>query len=104
WAFDRILVYGTGGIANLNVKGCSSNGLTGCHKVSNWKPVGGFGIEGALTNNLILGAEYLWYGSSKDFGTGFLDEAARFKNIQEFRVRLSYKFDWGGKGPVVAKY
>jgi outer membrane immunogenic protein len=104
WAFDRILVYGTGGIGNLRVKACSSAAADGCVKTSSWKPVVGVGLEGALTNNWILGAEYLWYlGSSKTLSAP-LDDTVRFKDYQEFRVRLSYKFDWGGKGPVSAKY
>jgi outer membrane immunogenic protein len=102
WAFDRILVYGTGGIGHLNIKACSSAAGT-CAKSSTWKPVVGFGLEGALTNNWILGAEYLWWGSSKIM-TAPLDDTVRFKDVQEFRMRLSYKFDWGGKGPVSARY
>jgi outer membrane immunogenic protein len=105
WAFDRILAYGTAGFADVMTKACSSAASTGCLRGSKWKPVVGVGLEGALTNNWILGAEYLWYlGSGKTIDTG--DDLVKIKDYQQFRVRLSYKFDgsgWG-KGPVSARY
>jgi len=104
WAFDRILVYGTAGAGYMNIKATTSASAT-AFTGHTWRPVVGFGIEGALTNNVILGAEYLTYLGSKNIsGTG--DDTRWVKNVEEYRLKLTYKFDssgWG-KGPVTARY
>ena len=93
-AFDRFLVYATGGWAYGNVK-TSFPGLVGPFALSSdrthtggWT-VGG-GVEYAFTNNLIGGVEYLYVdlgeknilGANTKVGTDF----------SVVRARLSYKF------------
>jgi len=104
WAVDNVLFYGTGGAGYMKIRATTSAGGSSFSGHA-WRPVVGFGVEGALTNNWILGAEYLVYlGSTNISGSG--DDDRFVKNVEEFRLKLTYKFDgsgWG-KGPVVAKY
>jgi outer membrane immunogenic protein len=122
-AWDRVLIYGTGGVAfagvnsDLTLSGVDtrvvpfvpffasrsrSNSRTG------WT-VGG-GIEYALTNNWSIGAEYRF----SDFGTidrgtvfpegGFFNAHRRLEENQ-VQARFTYKFDLlPPPPPVVAKY
>jgi outer membrane immunogenic protein len=122
-AWDRVLIYGTGGVAfagvnsDLSLSGVDtrvvpfvpffasrsrSNSRTG------WT-VGG-GIEYALTNNWSIGAEYRF----SDFGTinrgtvfpegGFFNGHRRLEENQ-VQARFTYKFDLlPPPPPIVAKY
>jgi outer membrane immunogenic protein len=131
YAWDRTLLYVTGGVAWTNVRFDANFVPTTCGTL---RPVTcpglsvedsqtftggtvGAGIEYAITNNLIGGIEgrYTWYGD-KTFNAGALAVApgtggvfvtspasANFKfNTAEVLGRLSWKFDWGS--PVVARY
>jgi outer membrane immunogenic protein len=121
-AWDRILIYGTGGVAfagvnsDLTLSGVDttvvpfvpffasrsrSNSRTG------WT-VGG-GIEYALSNNWSIGAEYRF----SDFGTinrgtvfpegGFFNGHRRLEENQ-VQARFTYKFETYTPPPIVAKY
>ncbi|HEY8031599.1 MAG TPA: outer membrane beta-barrel protein [Methylocella sp.] len=118
-AWDRVLVYGTGGVAfggittdfELNAVDAAgvpfflqtsrSNSRTG------WT-VGG-GIEYAVTNNWSVGVEYRY----TDFGTlsreasladGSFINVSRTLRENQVQARFSYKFDTYTPPPVVAKY
>jgi len=110
YAWDRVLVYGTGGAAftgeNVSVCGPVGGCAGGSANVTGW--VAGAGIEWAFYQNWSAKLEYL----HADFGTtGY----GRFPNLATFydarnvkltddlvRVGVNYRFNWGG--PVVARY
>ena len=111
YAWDRLLLYATGGGASTNLGinlcdptfGCVSSSRT----VSGW--AAGAGIEYAFWQNLSVKVEYLHldFGTT-NFGplvpsTGFIFRARNVPLTDDIvRVGLNYKFGWGG--PVVAKY
>jgi outer membrane immunogenic protein len=118
-AWDRVLVYATGGVAfggintNFELNGVDAAGVSFFGQTSRsnsrtgWT-VGG-GIEYALTPNWSIGAEYRF----TDFGTingeatlsdgGFFSGRRRLEENQ-VQARLNYKFDWYTPPPIVAKY
>jgi outer membrane immunogenic protein len=75
YAFDRWMVYGTGGIAYAKAGDLDDTGWTA-----------GGGVEWAATDHIVTGLEYLHYGFS-DFDHTGIDADA-----DVIRVRLSYKF------------
>ncbi len=75
YAFDRWMVYGTGGVAYAKAGGFNDTG---------W--VAGGGVEWAATNHIVPGIEYLHYGFGNFDNTGFDADA------DVIRARLSYKF------------
>jgi outer membrane immunogenic protein len=75
YAFDRWMLYGTGGIAYAKAGDLDDTG---------W--VAGAGIEWAATEHIVPGIEYLHYGFG-DFGNSGVDAHA-----DVIRARLSYKF------------
>ena len=110
YAWDRVLVYGTGGAAftGEHVQVCTPGALcgSGTSTVTGW--AAGAGVEWAFWQNWSAKLEYL----HADFGTtgygrfvlpgGFY--AARNVTLRDdlVRVGVNYRFDWGG--PVVARY
>ncbi|MBA3544462.1 MAG: porin family protein [Chthoniobacterales bacterium] len=123
YAWDRTMLYATGGVAFTEVRA-----------FTNWIPVGifpgtiasesrtlvgatvGAGIEHAVTNNFTVGVEgrYTWYGTER-FTAGpvavFLPVGAAFVFSPSYRdVRIEtaevmLKANWKfGPGAVVAKY
>jgi outer membrane immunogenic protein len=126
YAWDRFMLYATGGAAFTEVKAGSNFipvGIFPATVFSDKKTlVGatvGAGVEYAFVNNWSLGVEgrYTWYGK-QDFNAGSVAAAniglaapvfvfapaTQRINYDTFEVtaRLNYKFNWGG--PVVAKY
>jgi outer membrane immunogenic protein len=127
-AWDRALIYATGGVAfggfNTNVTLANPGTTNGGNpffasgNVSTTRvgwTVGG-GIDYAVTNNWSIFAEYRYtnWGSLNDgslsgIGTGALAGTAFFNgnrtiNQNQVQVGFSYKFDLYGPAPVVAKY
>ncbi len=126
YAFDRILVYATGGVAfggfNTSVSTGYSNALFypaffGTDSFSNTRvgwTVGG-GLEYAITNNWSVRAEYRYtdFGSTNEalahsypgFNGDFVG-AALHAHLTENRAQVgfSYRFDMTAPTPVVAKY
>jgi outer membrane immunogenic protein len=126
-AWDRALIYATGGVAfggfntNYSIYGTDVNGNTfaGSNSFSNTRvgwTVGG-GIQYAVTNNWSVRAEYRY----TDFGcinNGLFPGIASFDPLltganlndnrhltqNQVQVGFDYKFDLGGPAPVVAKY
>jgi outer membrane immunogenic protein len=133
YAWDRVLIYATGGVAfggfNTTVSGNFPGGVVlvgpnagafnafgGSTSASTTRvgwTVGG-GLEYAVTNNWSIRAEYRYtdFGHStifaSSFDTPFLGAAGAFLNrhFTENRVQVgfSYKFDTAAPAPVVAKY
>jgi outer membrane immunogenic protein len=122
YAFDRVLLYATGGVSWTNVRldtdfiatvpatvVSESKTLTGA-------TVGG-GIEFSIWNNLSFGVEgrFTWYGNHT-FNSGLLavsDSPLTFAPVTttvklhtaEVLGTLNWRFNWGkGKAPVVASY
>ena len=127
--WERVLVYGTGGVAWANYTSNSAvifanvpnpfagvfNGATHIGSVSTnqlgW--VAGGGVEWALTSNWSIKAEYLYlrfnsfaYASplvaaTLPFAPGYAWNTAITPREHVARIGVNYKFDWG---PVVARY
>jgi outer membrane immunogenic protein len=112
-AFDRVLLYGTGGVAFTAITNNYSLGAPfflsqGFSKTRTGWTVGG-GIEYAVTNNWSIRAEYRYsdFGRYTDFPFATIASApAARHHLTENQVQagISYKFDSWGPGPVVAKY
>jgi outer membrane immunogenic protein len=107
FAWDRVLLFATGGGAFSNVSFSACNSVTGLcdsgsQNRSGWT-VGG-GLEWAFADNWSAKFEYLHV----DLGTGNLGAAPTFaaRNIPVtddlVRVGVNYRINWGG--PVVARY
>lgn len=116
-AFDRFLVYGTGGVAfgtgpTINTfnpfligAGPFFNNL---NNNSNWRvgyAVGG-GVEYAFLNNWSVKLEYLFTDLGRtNNNNGFFFNNNNFRERNHIvRAGLNYKFDWfGAPAPVVAR-
>jgi outer membrane immunogenic protein len=106
-AFDRFLVYATGGLAIANVEGstafASSGGYSKAGSKSDTKygyTVGG-GVEYAMTNNWSLKAEYLYTDLGKiNYITGFVlpaflgysETVSHNMKFHTVRAGVNYKF------------
>jgi outer membrane immunogenic protein len=117
-AFDRVLIYATGGAAFAGIANSYTDTtglLTGFAGTSDhitktragWT-VGG-GIAYAVTNNWSIRAEYRYsdFGRFSDYPFHTLASVPLAKHrLTENQVQFgfSYKFDTGGPAPVVAKY
>ena len=123
YAWDRFLIYGTGGAAwgqidtsinaNCLVNGCATN-IIQLNTTANFANartgwVAGAGIEAMLTANWIVRAEYLHYDLGNVTSTLNLLQLPAFPQSATWshsfrydtvRVGLSYKFG----GPLVARY
>ncbi|MGA2636345.1 outer membrane protein [Methylocella sp.] len=131
YAWDRVLIYATGGVAfggfNGNISGNFPGGFFGPNATAfpafggsasasstrvGWT-VGG-GIEYAVTNSWSIRAEYRYtaFGHSTVYADSFtapiLGASGAFfnRNFNENRIQVgfSYKFDTAAPAPVVAKY
>jgi outer membrane immunogenic protein len=98
WAFDRLMVFGTGGAAFANLRDqfvWNSVMSTGPGAdVAGW--TAGAGVEYALTNNWTVKAEYLHIGLPDRTVTAFTGDipySFAFKNSFDIgRVGINYKF------------
>jgi opacity protein-like surface antigen len=89
-AFNRVLVYATGGGAYIHGKFANSSG-TGAKRIGSFVPVAGAGIEWAYDQHLILRIEGLNYFVSKTF-TNPDGELLNINNVLVGRIGASYKF------------
>jgi outer membrane immunogenic protein len=98
YAFDRLLIYGTGGFAFANITNNIQKGENAGEQIvyeDQWRPgyaIGG-GIEYAFQRNLSARLDYLY----SNFGTVTLtnrdEERADFKNeLHLIRIGLTYRF------------
>jgi outer membrane immunogenic protein len=104
-AFDRALIYVTGGLAwatnNYTLDGLGQSSAT--H--TGWT-IGG-GLEYGLTQNWSIKAEYMWVDTGTRTYTwpvvaGVTPTASEGWRGSVVRAGLNYRFNWGG--PVVARY
>jgi outer membrane immunogenic protein len=117
-AFDRFLVYGTGGVAfgtgptinNFNPFLISAGPFfNNVNNNNNWRvgyAVGG-GVEYAFLNNWSVKLEYLYTDLERtNNNNGFFFNNNNFRERNHIvRAGLNYKFDWfGAPAPVVARY
>ncbi len=112
YAWDRVLIYGTGGVAFAGLNGSVSTpfGYDSASSTRVGWTVGG-GLEYAVTNNWSIRAEYRYadFGHSTFFPNNSFAGLGAYANrrITENRVQVgfSYKFDtFAPPAPVVAKY
>jgi outer membrane immunogenic protein len=113
-AFDRVLIYGTGGAAFTNMTNGYSLGFpffqqeTDTKTRSGWT-VGG-GLEYAVTNNWSIRAEYRYsdFGRSPDFPFPFITNGTvvftHHLTQNQVQAGFSYHFNSYSPAPVVAKY
>lgn len=111
-AFDRFMVYGTGGAAFGDLKNSYVNTINGLSDNSSHTRVGytvGGGIEYAITNNFSLRAEYRY----TDYGTfteNLAGSTAGGLNVRHHETNnrvqggFSYRFETPAVAPVVARY
>ncbi len=112
-AFDRVLVYGTGGVAFGGLQNNYLNTTTGAFDSVSRTRVGytvGGGVEYAFTNNLSLRVEYRF----TDFGrfadnlgnsTGGTVNVSHRETDNRVQAGFSYKFNsFASPVPVVARY
>lgn len=124
--FDRLLIYGTGGLAfGQSTAFFSATGPAAAPplfaSVTNTVSVGwtvGGGFEYALPStwfpwsNWSVKVEYLYYDLGRTTGTIFYPYPGQFSSLSGqirhngniVRAGLNYKFNWGAPTPVVAKY
>jgi outer membrane immunogenic protein len=111
YAWDRLLLYATGGGASTNIGVNLCDPVFGCISSSQTRSgwAAGAGIEYAFWQNFSVKLEYLHLDFGRtNFGQlvpspGFTFLARNVSlNNDIVRVGLNYKFGWGG--PVVAKY
>jgi outer membrane immunogenic protein len=114
YAFDRVLLYATGGLAIADFNNSYNNGLPGGldsfnHTRFGW--TGGGGIEYAITNNWSIRAEYRYteFGATNDTllnSTGGAVQARVRETDNSVRGGFSYKFGAPPPPPppLVAKY
>jgi outer membrane immunogenic protein len=111
-AFDRVLLYGTGGAAFSNVKNDYRLGFPffleeSITKTRTGWTVGG-GLDYAITNNWSIGAEYRYsdFGRFDDFPFGILATVPRARHhLTENQVQFRFSYKFGeAPPPVVAKY
>jgi len=114
WAWDRSLVYITGGLASAKVDAnvtLPANGtFTDTHTLYGW--TAGAGVEYAFLNNWSLKVEYLYARFENQAylfpGTTVTPRGALNLDNHIVRAGLNWKFTdcvfWSCAGPVVAKY
>ncbi len=111
YAFDRFLVYGTGGGAYGNFHTSYDDGVGDVNPYNNGKfgwTVGG-GVEYAIDNNWSVRAEYRYtdFGRITDAAIPAegLDDVSHHIRDNRVQAGFSYKFDmFAPPGPVVSKY
>jgi outer membrane immunogenic protein len=91
FAMDRVLIYGLGGLAVAGIE-TSQDAFARTRTNVGWTV--GAGVDYAMTNNIVVGAQYRYY----DFGSEHYDAPDDFPdrdqklNLNTFSVTFSYKF------------
>jgi outer membrane immunogenic protein len=108
WAFDNVLIYGTGGVAFADIKTSGVNAAIDSFSNSDTRTgwTAGGGIAYQITPNWIAGVDYKHIEFDSFNRSGVTALAAPYtqtgidSKIDQVTARISYKFG----GPVVAKY
>jgi len=90
FAFDRIMIYGTGGVGVAKGKVYSSDYPS--KRFSTVRPVLGAGVEFALNSNFLLRAEFLDFVGGKKKVVSPEPEVNTVRDTRVARVGFSYKF------------
>lgn len=94
FAMNRLLVYGIGGLAFAGIETSQVAGAAFASTRTNVGWTVGAGVDYALTDKFIVGAQYRYY----DFGSEHYDVAAPFNDrdqnvkLNTVGINLSYKF------------
>ncbi|MGX5842803.1 outer membrane protein [Mesorhizobium sp. ArgA1] len=94
FAMDRLLVYGVGGVAFAGIETSQVAGASFASTRTNVGWTVGAGVDYALTDKFIVGAQYRYY----DFGSEHYDVPAPFTDrdqdvkLNAVGINLSYKF------------
>ncbi|MES0174929.1 outer membrane protein [Mesorhizobium sp. M0006] len=94
FAMDRVLVYGVGGVAFAGIETSQVAGASFAGTRTNIGWTLGAGVDYALTDKFIVGAQYRYY----DFGSEHYDVAEPFNDrdqdvkMNAVGINLSYKF------------
>ncbi|MES0015679.1 outer membrane protein [Mesorhizobium sp. M0036] len=94
FAMDRVLVYGVGGVAFAGIETSQVAGASFAGTRTNVGWTLGAGVDYALTDKFIVGAQYRYY----DFGSEHYDVAEPFNDrdqdvkLNAVSINLSYKF------------
>ena len=103
-AWDRLLVYGTGGAAYADVEQSNAAGVPVSSKrwVSGW--TAGAGFQYAINNNWSAGLEYRYYDlETENYVRGGLAAFAIDTKFSTVTGRITYRFGtWGA--PIIASY
>ena len=94
YAMDRLLIYGFGGIAFAGIETSQAAGTAFAETRTSTGWTIGAGVDYALTNNVVVGAQYRYYDFGKehfDAPDGFSDRDQDVK-LQTLGVNFSYKF------------
>ena len=94
YAMDRFLVYGIGGIAFAGIETSQASGTAFSNTRTNVGWTVGAGVDYALTDKFVVGAQYRYYdfGSEHyDGSNGFADRDQDVK-LNTVGINLSYKF------------
>jgi outer membrane immunogenic protein len=94
YAMDHLLVYGIGGIAFAGIETSqdAATAFANTRTRAGWTV--GAGVDYAMTNNIVVGAQYRYY----DFGSEHFDAPDDFPDrtqkvdLNAFSLRFSYKF------------
>jgi outer membrane immunogenic protein len=94
YAVDRLLIYGIGGVAfaGIETSQVAATSYARTRASTGWTL--GAGVDYALTNNVVVGAQYRYY----DFGKEHFDASDTFTErdqdvkLQTLGVNFSYKF------------
>ncbi len=113
WAWDRALLFVTGGVGIGDFRYNAFTTATGTsfgtpYNTTRVGWVVGAGVEYAITDNLSIKAEYDYYGfSGSTAPAGDLDSGTTYlrTDVQTGKVGLNWRFEtWAPPAPVVAKY
>lgn len=98
-AFDKTLVYATGGVAFLGYEDDLADALEDDPAIGF---VVGAGVEHKLTNNISIGLEGLYYDVSTEFDTDEFDgvDLDLDRNLWTIQARLNYHFNSGYEAPL----
>ncbi len=94
YAWDRVLLFVTGGYAGADVDAALVDPARGAWTTGNWSNgyVVGAGLEYAFTNNISAKAEYLYAGFDSHRYFGGADTAKGSLGLSMVRVGLNYHF------------
>jgi outer membrane immunogenic protein len=94
FAKNRVLVYGVGGVAFAGIETSQNAGPTFSDTQTHVGWTLGAGVDYALTDKFVVGAQYRYYdfGSEHHDGTGGFTDRDQDVKLNAVSINLSYKF------------